>query len=158
MAARSLDMQRPHWNFFKAKDTQMANLNPQEQHTKTQITVHDYDHSALKPRSYSDQTLVFPAWIGDENEPTEVQIAAADFLEYCRETSLIHEDAHISKTISYISIPVEIPGFDAGRDEFFQAFGKPREQTFAEFFADFYGNGLTEALTRFLNDSRICAG
>ncbi len=123
-----------------------------------QITVHDYDHSGLKPRSYSDQTLIFPAWIGDENEPTEVQIAAADFLEYCRETSLIHEDAHISKTISYISIPVEIPGFDAGRDEFFQAFGKPREQTFAEFFADFYGNGLTEALTRFLNDSRICAG
>jgi hypothetical protein len=51
------------------------------------------------------------------------------------------------------------PDSTRGRDEFFQAFGKPREQTFgAEFFADFYGNGLTEALTRFLNDSRICAG
>lgn len=124
---------------------------------KNSITVHDYDHASLKPRSYSDTALVFPAWIGDEEEPTEVQIEAAAFLEYCRETGLIHEDAHIGKTISYISIPVGIPGFDAGRDEFFQAFGKPREYTFAEFLADFAGNGLSEAITQYLNDISITA-
>lgn len=114
----------------------------------------DYDHSNMR---HIDGRLVFDAYIGKGDDQETIHVNVADFLEYCRETSLIHEDAHIGKSISYISIPVEIPGFDAGRDECFSGYGQPREYTFAEFLADFFGNGLTEALVNYLNDCRVCA-
>lgn len=126
-----------------------------------QIIVHDYDHSALKPRSYSDQTLVFPAWLETEmpGELKEVHVNVADFLEYCRDTNQIHPDADISRHGSgLVRIPVKITGrFDAGRGEYYES-EKTFSYTFADFLADFSGTGLTEALTQFLNDSRTNAG
>jgi len=117
----------------------------------------DYDHANMR-RHPGEGRFFFDAWIQEGEYQEDHKIWVVDFLEYCKETNLIHSDAHISHTKNYISIPVEIPAFDAGRDECFSGYGKPREYTFEEFFADWSCAGLTEALTKFLNDSRICAG
>lgn len=117
----------------------------------------DYDHANMR-RHPGEGRFFFDAWIQEGEYQEDHKIWVADFLEYCKETNLIHQDAHISHTKSYISIPVEIPAFDAGRDECFSGYGNPRESTFEEFFADWSCAGLTEAIIQFLNDSRICAG
>jgi len=119
-----------------------------------QITVHDYDHSALKPRSYSDQTLVFPAYIGDQEEPTGVLISAFDFITYLRDTEIIHPDSFVSDfgqgLVSIPTIGQEL--WDAGRQEFYEQPERPVENNFAGFLADFSGCGLSEAITQYLND------
>jgi len=121
------------------------------------LTITDYDHSNI--RRINGIQHAFEAWTGDANEPTTHIIDVAEFLEYCRDTNQIHPDADISRHGSgLVRIPERITGgWDAGRGEFYEQ-EKTFSYSFADFLADFSGAGLTEALTKFLNDSRICAG
>lgn len=113
----------------------------------------DYDIKNL--RQIGDIRHAFEAWTG---ETTHV-IDAAEFLEYCAQTGIISQDTHIHRHgdgVVCIPKPVTMR-FDAGRAEYYEQ-EKLFSYTFAEFFADFEGQSLHEALELFLTDTRITSG
>lgn len=119
---------------------------------KTMQNLTDYDHANM--RRIGNIQHGFEAWTESET----IIIDVAEFLEYCAQTKIIHEDSHISRhDAGLIQIPEKITGgFDAGRGEYFET-EKTVSYSFAEFLADFSGNGLDEALNKFVNDKRTTA-
>lgn len=117
-----------------------------------QITLTDYDHSNM--RRIGNIQHAFEAWACNNDNPQTHIVDVADFLEYCRDTALIHEDADISRHgAGLVRLPVRITGrFDAGRGEFYES-EKMFSYTFTDFLSDFVGAGLTEALTKYINDT-----
>ncbi len=121
------------------------------------MNILDYDHA--NTRKIGRIQHAFSAWIGSESAPEEKTIDVFDFLEYCREVDLIDGDAFISHHGNgLVSIPQsDALLFDAGRQEHYEGATRPIEYTFAEFLADFSGNGLTEAIEQYLNDISLTA-
>jgi len=117
----------------------------------------DYDRGNMRRDSKTNR-LFFEAYVEGFEEIIIVDVV--EFLEYCRQTGQIHEDAFIMDCHEgYISTPVEGTVYwDYQKDDLVEVAEKPIQCSIKEFLSDFSGSGLTEALTKFLNDSRICAG
>ena len=111
----------------------------------------DYDRGNMR-RHEEAKRLFFEAWI--EGNETAIVVDVVEFLEYCRQTGHIHEDAFIMDCHDgYISTPVEgTVYYDYQKEDFVQVAEKPIQCSIKEFLSDFSGNGLTEALVNFLND------